>query len=73
MKNLLRSLSILAALSLGTFAFAGDKKAASKEGSCCKADASSCCKAEKSDKPACCAAGKADKAEKKDDKKPSGK
>jgi hypothetical protein len=73
MKNLLRSLSILAALSLGAFAFATDKKAETKAESCCKADATSCCKAEKADKPACCAAGKADKAEKKDDKKPSGK
>lgn len=71
MKNLLRSLSLLAALSVAAFAFANDKKADTKEASCCKAEATSCCKADKADKAgACC---KADKAEKKDDKKPSGK
>jgi hypothetical protein len=71
MNNLLRLVSILAALSLGSFAFAGDKKADAKEGSCCKAEATACCKDAKADKSgACC---KADKAEKKDDKKPAGK
>ena len=66
MKNLLRSLSVLAALSLGAFAYASDKKADDK---CCK-DTAACCKdgkEAKSDKDACC------KDAKKSDKKPENK
>lgn len=69
MKNLHRSASVLIALSLASFAFAGDKKAENK-GSCCKQETTSCCpasKAEKSD--ACC---KAEKPAKQDEKKPAG-
>jgi len=71
MKNLVRFLSLLAALSLGVFAYAGDKKA-DKE--CCK-DQAACCKEAKECKDAkdaaCCKDGA--KAEKKDEKKPGSK
>lgn len=68
MKNLVRFLSLLAALSLGVFAYAGDKKA-DKE--CCK-DQAACCKDGKDKKDgACCQDGA--KAEKKDEKKPGSK
>lgn len=66
MKNLVRLLSVLAALSVGALAVASDKKA---EGKCCK-EVAACCKDAKSDKPAkdeCC------KPEKKSDKKPEHK
>lgn len=62
----LRLLSALAVLSLGTLAFAGDKKA--EDCKDCK-DASACCK-DKADKGGCCK----DKAAKKDsEKKPDAK
>lgn len=66
MKNFLRLLSALVALSFGAFAFASDKKADDKS---CK-DCAACCKDAKdakSDKDACC------KDEKKADKKPENK
>lgn len=52
MKSLVRLISVLAALSLGAFAFASDKKAdASKDckdcTECSKDTKESCCKAEK--------------------------
>lgn len=63
----LRLLSALAVLSLGTLAFAGDKKADNCKD--CKDCASACCK-EKADKAECCK----DKAAKKDsEKKPDQK
>ncbi|MDP2138328.1 MAG: hypothetical protein Q8J74_10810 [Candidatus Didemnitutus sp.] len=55
MKNLIRFLAVLAALSFGGFAFAGEKKAEDCKG--CK-DAAACCKAEK--KEGCCKAEKKD-------------
>jgi hypothetical protein len=68
MKTLLRSLSLIAALSVATFAAAQDKKTEAKE--CCK-DAAACCKDAKADKSgACC---KDAQAGKKDDKKPGTK
>lgn len=64
MKNLLRFLPLLAALSLGSVAFAGDKKT---DKACCK-DQSACCQDAKTEKQGSCCkdAAKADKpAEKK--------
>ncbi len=65
----LRLLSALAVLSLGSLAFASDKKAEDcKDCTACK-DAAACCK-EKAEKSACCK----DKAAKKDsEKKPDQK
>jgi hypothetical protein len=64
MNKLIRSLSVLAVLALGSLAFAGaDKKA--EDCSACK-DAASCCKAEKKENASCCKAGAK---EKKADKK----
>lgn len=68
MKTLLRSVALIAALSVASFAYAQDKKSETKE--CCK-DTAACCKDAKADKSgACC---KDAKAEKKDDKKPGTK
>ncbi|MBA4137279.1 MAG: hypothetical protein C0518_08190 [Opitutus sp.] len=61
MKSLVRLLSLVAALSLGAFAFASDKKAESCKD--CK-DASACCQ---DAKESCCKAAK--KAEKAPEKK----
>ena len=65
MKTLLRSVSLLAALSVAAFAYAGDKKSDAKE--CCK-DAAACCKDAKANKSGPCC--KDAKPEKKDEKKP---
>jgi hypothetical protein len=67
MKSLVRLLSILTALSLGTLAFASDKKA--EECKDCK-DASSCCSKKSSD---CCKAEKSEDGAKKEAAKPEKK
>jgi hypothetical protein len=68
MKTLLRSVSLIAALSVAAFAYAQDKKTETKE--CCK-EAAACCKDAKADKSgACCKDAKTDK---KDEKKPGTK
>lgn len=65
MKSLPRLLSVMAVLTLGSFAFAGEKKA--EECKSCTAEVPACCSKEKAEKSACCKDAK--KAEKKPEKK----
>ncbi len=69
MKHLFRLVSLLAALSLASFAYAGDDKKEEPKG--CKEGQECCCKADcKCDK---CPAQKADKDAQKSDEKPAEK
>jgi hypothetical protein len=66
MKSLTRILSVLAVLTLGSFAFAGEKKA---EGcKACTADVPACCNKEKAEKTSCCQGAKKDTQKKPENK-----